>query len=30
MSDQLQIPLFPPDMMQKIKDAHALQELVKL
>lgn len=27
---QLHIPLFPEDMMQKIKAAHLLQELVKL
>ncbi|WP_317899447.1 hypothetical protein [Aurantibacillus circumpalustris] len=26
MNDQFQIPLFPPDMMQKIKDAHAMIE----
>lgn len=27
---QLEIPLFPADMMQKIKEAHALNEFVRL
>ena len=30
MGQQLQIPLFPEDMMRKIKAAHALQDYVKL
>jgi len=30
MSQQLEIPLFPPDMMQKIKAAHVLIEMEKL
>ncbi len=30
MGQQLTIPLFPPDMMEKIKEAHRLQELEKL
>lgn len=30
MGQQLQIPLFPEGMFEKIKAAHALQEFVKL
>ena len=30
MNEQLKIPLFPPDMMQKIKTAHHLMEMEKL
>jgi hypothetical protein len=30
MATQLEIPLFPPDMMDKIKDAHRRLEIEKL
>lgn len=30
MGQQLTIPLFPPDLMEKVKEAHRLQEVEKL
>lgn len=29
MNGQLEIPLFPPDMMEKVKEGHRLIEAVK-
>lgn len=30
MSTQLQLPLFPPDIMEKVKEGHRLAELERL